>query len=171
MKRKVPPAQRKTPPSPRQFGVQQRQFLEKVRDEFKFLDEIEKECNVSARQLTMWLKRRRFKRTLNASVQSGLQRLWLELELGRIAGARRLTSLTRSRDAQVARLASLNLVTLNRISRQVMEKAKASREQDEEATDPNAPPPAPPAPAVHPDCPPEEAERIFKEWQATEAGE
>src|SRR5690348_3629847 len=101
---------RRPVPTPRQFGAQQRFFLEKVRDDFKNLEDVAKECNLNNRQLTRWLARPRFRRALSGVVHAARRRLFLELELGRVAGARRLSELMWSKDPQTARLASLNLV-------------------------------------------------------------
>lgn len=143
--------------------VQQRQFLLRVRDEFKRLHDAAKECNVREPQLTEWLSRRRFRRALAGARQAATRRLELEIAMGRLAAARKLTELVHSRDTMAARLASLNLVALNAISRDVMkrhkesEKERAAREAAEQEEL---------GPRIHPDCPPEEAERIIAEAEA-----
>jgi hypothetical protein len=140
--------------------VQQRQFLLRVRDEFKRLDDARRECNVNDQQLTQWLSRPRFRRALAAARQSATRRLELEIAMGRLAAARKLTELVTSKDTMNARLASLNLVSLGTIARQVMQRKKLSdkeRAEREQAEQEEM------GPRIHPDCPPEEAERIIAE--------
>jgi hypothetical protein len=131
-----------------------------VRDDFKLLQEVAKECNLNDRELTRWLTRPRFRRALTGAVHAARRRLFLELELGRIAGARRLSELVRSTCRETSRLASLNLVHIGPIAFEVMRKVRA-REQ-EQSNQPDDPPPA----RIHPNCPPEVAERLIAEAEA-----
>jgi len=157
------PRQRRPVPTPRQFGAQQRIFLEKVRDDFKLLEDIARECNLNNRELTRWLTRPRFRRALNGVVLAARRRLFLELEMGRIAGARRLTTMVKDGDHQSARLSSLNLVHIGPIAFDVMRKVRA--QEKEQA---NRPEDDSPRPRIHPDCPPDLAERLMAEADATD---
>jgi hypothetical protein len=92
-------------------------------------------------------------------------RLRFELEVGRLYAARRLAEVGQHAfDKNVARLACLNLIHAGQITNELVaakEKQPGEKQPDAaRSADPVGPLP------VHPDVPPEEAERLVREMGA-----
>ena len=141
---------------------QQRIFVRRIRDEVISLDELIKQVGVQPERLSRWLTNDRFWRAFRAARRPLRRRLEMELELGRMVAARRLNTLTASRDSQQARLASLNLLSIaGRMSMEIFHRAqKAAKNAGEREMDLNALPSP-----VHPDVSIADAERMAEELE------
>ena len=143
------------------LSKQQRSFLRVMREDIITLETLVARFSLEPGQLGRWLRSRGFRLALASTLRELRRRRQLELELGSMQGARKLSSLLTSNDMNIARLAAINVVSLARVAQRVLEdcrryKRKAAFSRGSSAS------------LIHPDVSRAEAAQLLAEMNAAE---